>query len=116
LSFDPRPFAAGLQRLNALELERIRARARLALEEAQRLAVSIQKSDGSVHSIFLFGSLATGGPRRLDFDIDIALEGGDIYRALDIVAESPFRVDLVDLSLVPEELAARIRETGLRLV
>jgi predicted nucleotidyltransferase len=115
MSFDPKPYAEGIMRLNAIEEERIREKAILAREEARRLASEIRERDGAVRSVFLFGSLAEGGPRRLDFDIDLALDGGDLYRALDITEESSFPVDLVDLRLVPPELAARIREFGERL-
>ena len=37
-----------------------------------------------------------------DFDIDLALEGGDVYAAMDAVAGSAFKVDLVQLELLPE--------------
>lgn len=115
MSFDPRPFAEGIRRENAAEEEKIRERAFLAKEEALRLAITIRERDSAIRSVFLFGSLAHGQPRRLDFDIDLALEGGDLYRALDSTEGSAFRVDLVDLSLLPERSAARIREHGLRL-
>lgn len=36
------------------------------------------------------------------FDIDQALEGGDVYAAMDAVAGSAFTVDLVRLELLPE--------------
>jgi len=51
----------------------------------------------------------------VDFDIDLALDGGDLYKALDITDDSPFKVDLVDLHLLPAQMAARIRELGFRL-
>jgi predicted nucleotidyltransferase len=115
LTFDPRPYAEGIRRRNEEELEEIRSRASLAREEALRLARAIREADAGVTSVILFGSLAQGEPKRLGFDIDLALEGGDLYRALDIVQESPFRIDLVDLALLGEEMAARIRMDGKRL-
>ena len=115
MSFDPSPFVEGIRRANAAEAEKIRERAFLAKEEALRLAAAIHERDSAVRSIFLFGSLAHGQPKRLDFDIDLALEGGDLYRALDITEGSAFRVDLVDLRLLPERSAAQIREQGVRL-
>lgn len=115
MSFDPEPYAEGIRKRNQAEAEEIRERAAIAREEARRLAAAIRERDGGVRSVFLFGSLAEGEPRRLGFDIDLAIEGGDLYRALDIALESSFRVDLVDVGLLPADLAMRIRERGIRL-
>jgi predicted nucleotidyltransferase len=115
MSFDPQPYAEGIIRLNEAEAEEIRARASMAREEARALARAIRGGDGEVRSVYLFGSLAEGEPRHLGFDIDLAIDGGDLYRALDIVEGSSFHVDLVDLALVPADLATRIRERGVRL-
>jgi predicted nucleotidyltransferase len=115
VTFDPKPYAEGIKRANEAEEQAIRERAALARVEAKRLATKILAGDGEVRAIYLFGSLAQGEPRRLDFDIDLAMEGGDLYRALDVVDVSSFKVDLVDLTFVSEAFAARIRETGFRL-
>jgi predicted nucleotidyltransferase len=115
MTFDPHPYAEGIRRLNQAEEKEICAKAAKARAEARRLASEIRARDAEVSAVLLFGSLRRGEPRRLDFDIDLALEGGDLYKALDTVEESPFRVDLVDLRLLPEEMAARIRASGERL-
>lgn len=92
----------------------IAERARQALEEAKRLALAIRAADQDVLGVILFGSLAEG-PRRIDFDIDLALEGGDLYRALDVVEDSPFDVDLVSLEHLGDHVRARIAAKGIRL-
>jgi predicted nucleotidyltransferase len=115
MKFDPRPFAAHYRASNEAELQAIRTRADAARIEAQRLALAIHKADPHVRAVLLFGSLAEGGPRRLDFDIDLALDGGDVYKALDLTESSPFDVDVVRLDLLPEHLRARIRARGVIL-
>lgn len=113
--FDPRPYAAGITRLNEAEARAIRERVILAESEASSLAAAIRSGDAGVRAVYLFGSLARGTPRHLDFDIDLAIEGGDLYRALDLVDDSSFRVDLVDLEKMPEPFAQSVRTTGRRL-
>lgn len=115
MSFDPRPFAAHYRAENASELREISERAAEAHIEARRLAASILKADPNVRSVILFGSLAEGGPRRRKFDIDLALNGGDLYKALDVTEESPFDVDVVRLDLLPDHLRARIQAHGVVL-
>ena len=65
--------------------------------------------------VVLFGSLAEGVPRRLDFDIDLAMDGGDIYMAMDVAAASAIRVDLLDMNRVSEHMRARIAAKGIVL-
>lgn len=113
--FDPEPYAEGIRRLNQIEKERIRLRAVEARAEAARLAEILKRQDGDIREIILFGSLAEGEPARLDFDIDLALSGGDLYAALDLVEASPFDVDLVDLQRLPPHTRDRILQRGIRL-
>jgi predicted nucleotidyltransferase len=101
--------------LNAAEMREIQERAVAARREAHRLAADILGKDPTVRSVILFGSLAEGSPKRRDFDIDLALDGGDVYKALDITDESAFKVDVVRLDLLPEHVRARIRERGVVL-
>lgn len=115
MTFNPLPYAEGIMRLNEAEEEEIRAKAALARAEARRLAEAIRTQDGEVRAVLLFGSLAHGEPARIDFDIDLAVDGGDIYKAMDAVEGSRFRVDLVDLRLLHEDMASRIRGEGIRL-
>jgi len=112
MPFDPEPYAAGLRRENEREAAAIRESARRARAEARRLAAEIGAADAAVRAVFLFGSLAAGEPRRLDFDIDLALDGGDVYAAEEIAESCPFEVDVVSLVRLPEETQKRIRESG----
>lgn len=112
MPFEPEPYAAGLRTANEQERRRTSERARRAFEEATRLANAIAATDSSVQTVFLFGSLATGDPARPDFDIDLALEGGDVYRAERVVEASSFQVDLVSLKRLPGHVQERIRKNG----
>jgi predicted nucleotidyltransferase len=115
VSFDARPFIEHHRAMNEAELQGIRERASAALEEARQLAVRIRQADPEVRAVILFGSLAEEGPRRLDFDIDLALDGGDVYKALDSTEGSPFEVDVVRLDLMPEHVKERIKARGIVL-
>ena len=115
MKFDATPYAEGIKRLNALERESIRLRATEARQEAARLAAAFKAADPDIRAVILFGSLAEGEPTRLDFDIDLALDGGDSYRAMDLASDSPFEVDLVDLLRLPEGTRRRILERGISL-
>jgi hypothetical protein len=113
MNFDPGPYIAYYNARNEEERRAIRARAGEALKEARRLAGEIKSADPEVHAVILFGSLAEEGPRRLDFDIDLALQGGDVDKAMDVVDKSPFDVDVVDFDLLPAHIQARIRAKGI---
>ncbi len=115
MSFDPAPFVRHYRKANALELRLIRARSRKAKKEALRLAGRIMAADAGVRRVLLYGSLAEEGPRRIGFDIDIALDGGDLFRALDAVDDSPFEVDIAILDRVPPHVRSRIEARGIVL-
>ena len=68
--------------------------------------------DSAVRSVTLFGSVAAGNPRAVTFDIDLALEGGDLYRAMEVAESSSRSVDIVDIQRLPDHVRARIQETG----
>lgn len=112
MPFDPERYAAGLRRENEREASAIRESARRARDEAQRLAADIAARDPAVRAVYLFGSLASGEPRHLNFDIDLALDGGDVYAAEEVAESSPFEVDVVSLARLPDETRRRIRESG----
>lgn len=114
--FNPRPFVEHYKEQNRQELMVIGQRAEAARHEARALAERILQEDAEVRAVILFGSLAEGEPRRLDFDIDLALDGGDVFKALDAVEGSTFRVDIVRLDKVPQHLRSRITERGVLLV
>ena len=115
MSFDPEPYAAGLRAANEREGREIAARARDAIAESKRLAEAIGRADQEVRAVYLFGSLAKGLPTQPGFDIDLALQGGDTYRAMDAAADSDFEVDIVDLALLPAKVRETILLSGVKL-
>ena len=115
MKFDPRPYAEHYRAENEAELRAIRDRASAALAEARCLAERILREDSGVRAVILFGSLAEDGPRRKDFDIDLALDGGDLYKALDSVEDSAFDVDVVKLERLPPHVRARVDARGIVL-
>ena len=112
MPFDPKPYADGIRALNAAERLRIEARARMAVDEATRLARLIAKTDPAVRRVYLFGSLATGVPRNEDFDIDLAIEGGDVFTAMECAETSGFHVDIAQFDRLPEHIRSRVRDGG----
>ena len=112
MPFDPEHYAAGLRRENEREASAIRESARRARAEAGRLAAEIGAADAGVRVVYLFGSLASGEPQHLDFDIDLALDGGAVYAAEEVAESSSFEVDVVLLARLPEKTRTRIRESG----
>jgi predicted nucleotidyltransferase len=115
LKFDPATYADGLRKLNEIECKQIEERIVVAKAEAVRLATAIKAADRQVHAIYLFGSLARSEPTRLDFDIDLAMDGGDVYLAMDIVADSAFDVDVVDLNRLPQHVREGILQRGVKI-
>ncbi len=114
-AFDPEPYAEGIRALNERERAAIAERAAKARLEAERLARAIGAADPEVQAVYLFGSLASGEPTRLDFDIDLALDGGDPYAAMDLAEGSPFSVDIANLRLLPEGVRKHVVSAGLAL-
>ncbi len=112
MPFDPERYAAGLREANRRERERIGERATQAREEAARLARAITDADPEVQAVYLFGSLAEGDPRHLDFDIDLAIDGGDVYAAEAVTEQSAYAVDVVALDRVPAHVRERVEQHG----
>ena len=112
MPFDPNRYAIGLRRENERERERIRELAQRARMEARRLASEMGEADAGVRAVHLFGSLATGEPRNLNFDIDLALDGGDVFSAQEVAESSSYEVDVVSLERLRPELRTLILETG----
>jgi len=110
--FNPEIYAANIRKLNIQESEAIKKKLAIAKEEAIILAKKIYAQNPAVKTIYLFGSVATQRASSLYFDIDLAIEGGDIYRAMDIVENSDFKVDLVDFKKLPKHTQDLIKSTG----
>lgn len=115
MSFDPERYAAGIRLANERERNAIAERLQRARGEARRLAEAIKSQDPNTRAVYLFGSVAEGTPSRLGFDIDLALDGGDPYKALDVTESSEFEVDVADLDRLPVHVRDRILDRGIRL-
>jgi predicted nucleotidyltransferase len=83
-----------------------------AQHEAKRLSTEIAKLDG-VRRVIHFGSSASGRNFRLDSDIDLAIEGGDVLEAMKVAESSAFRVEIVDIAMVPEPLRELMLQEGI---
>ena len=116
MRFDPRPFVEHYRAENEAERLLIEERANAAIVEARRIAQRIQQDDPGVRSVILFGSLAEDGPRRKDFDIDLAIVGGDVFTAMDAAEDSVYKVDIVSLESLPAHIRKRVEKKGVVLV
>ena len=111
MEFDPAPYAAGIRGSNERERENLSVVHGKAIQEAERIARVLAAADPDVERITLFGSVA-GAPNNAEFDIDLAIEGGDLYRALELTEKSDFTVDLFELSRLPRHMQDSIRKRG----
>lgn len=59
-----------------------------------------------------FGSVSSGRVRTLGFDIDLAVEGGDLLQAWRIADESSYAVDVVDLDHVIPGFHSAVEKQG----
>lgn len=83
---------------------------------AQTLATAMKAADPAVRAVWGFGStFEAGRSYRLDSDIDLAIEGGDLLSLLKIVENTAFTVDLVDISNSNDEFGRIVRRFGTRL-
>jgi hypothetical protein len=111
--FDIEAAARRINEENRLEDTRTEARRLLAREEGRRLAGMLRGKDSSIRAIWGFGSaFEPSRPFRMDSDIDLAIEGGDLIKLLPIAEASSFKVDLIDLTGCGDEFARLVREHG----
>jgi len=99
--------------------EQLRRQRQLAVEKASQIARMLKVKYGA-KKVILFGSLAYGSTLWSQSDIDIAVEGIDEEKYLDIAWEAaqialPFKVDLVPLERASESLKAKIERKGIDL-
>jgi predicted nucleotidyltransferase len=115
VDFDPELYARAIRGRNEAERLFLAERRQQALAEAQRLARLIKQRVPGVERVILFGSVAEDNVKSADFDIDLAIVGGDSYRAEDVAAESPFKIDIADFARLPGHIRTRILERGMEL-
>jgi len=112
-NFDIEAAARRINEANRREDELIAARRLAAREEARRIASVLRAKDSGIRLMWGFGSVFEEyRPFRMDSDIDLALEGGDILRLLSSAEGSAFKVDLIDISDRDDQFARWIRERG----
>ncbi len=113
--FNAESYAPVWKSRNKKEQQRIEQLTGEALEEAERLAGLFAEKAG-VEEVILFGSLAEGTVKRDRFDIDLAIRGGDWFRAREAAETSRFAVDVVEYEKLPKHLQRRIDDKGKMLV
>jgi hypothetical protein len=118
-AFDSFDFQAAGKRIaeeNRAEDERIAQRRSSAVLEARSIAAALRERDPSIRAIWGFGStFDVSRPYRLDSDIDLAIEGGDLLRLFAVTEGSSYRIDLVDIAGHFDEFANSIRARGVPL-
>lgn len=73
IGFDPGPFRQGLAKRERKRLQACAARMGKAREFLPMIRLAFLEIDPELRIIVLFGSLARGIPRRVNFDIDIGV-------------------------------------------
>ena len=105
---DVKKIVENVKRQQRVERERIRTRVEEARREVLRLKEDFLSSDPGLAKMVLFGSLAEDRVNATDFDIDLAVDCRHYLRLLAIALSSPFRVDLIDLNNVRENIKQEI--------
>lgn len=109
--FDAQSYASFWKKQNEAEKKRIKDRTRKALEEAHHIATRLVL-EAAVKKVVLFGSLAENTVKNEQFDIDLAVWGGNWSVAQEIGEKSPFSVDIVEYENLPPHLKKRIDARG----
>ncbi len=101
-----------LQRQKADAVAVLKSQAR---EEIQALVSKFLLLDPTISRIILFGSLARNDVSSPDFDIDLAVScSGERFLTLVAIAlNSPFKVDVVDLSTADERIKSAVAREGI---
>lgn len=111
------PMAARQRRLLQQQADALAARKGMAFEEIKVLVEKFRTADPDIGRIILFGSLARDDVRSPDFDIDLAVVcSGDRFLKLTAIAlDSPFPVDVVDLSTADDRIKTAVAREGVIL-
>lgn len=80
-----------------------------------RLVELFRSVDPKLRRVILFGSLARKNVKRLEFDIDIAVECDRFMDLLGIAMESDFKVDLIDLDTASPYIVRSVEREGVEL-
>ena len=109
--------AAYQERLQREKVDALAIRKGQALEEVQVLVGKFLLADSGITKIILFGSLARDDVSSLDSDIDLAVAcSNEHFLVLVAIAQdSPFKVDLVELSTADNRIKDAIAREGMVL-
>jgi len=97
---------------NDKERRRIDLRIKQAHNEVERLKKDFLKIDEKMGKMVLFGSLAESNIDSINFDIDIAVKSKKYYRLVGRALESQFKIDVIDLDTIHENIRKVINEHG----
>jgi predicted nucleotidyltransferase len=115
MDIDPDPFLRGIKARKEAEAKAITKRQGEALLEAARLARAFRVGVPALKKIFLFGSVAENRAVNLNFDIDIAIIGGDRTAVESIAEGSSFHIDIWDFERLPDLIRKNVMEKGREL-
>ena len=108
--------AAAINRRNARKRpaleEALARRVKEAHQEVSRLVERFREADPELRRVVLFGSLARNEVKRIDFDIDLAVDSDRYSQLLGIALESVFKVDLIDLVAASSYIKRSVRREG----
>ena len=109
--------AAYQERLQREKVDALAIRKGQALEEVQALVGKFLLADSGITKIILFGSLARDDVSSLDSDIDLAVScsGEHFLMLVAIAQDSPFKVDMVELSTADNRIKDAIAREGMAL-
>ncbi len=103
-------------RRQRIELERtLQKRKTAARAEVDRLVQQFRRTDPALRRVVLFGSLARDEVKRLDFDIDMAVDTERYSELLGPALESEFKVDLVDLRTASPYIRRSVERDGIEV-
>ena len=105
------------RRLLRQKADALAARKAMAFEEIKVLVEKFRAADPGISKIILFGSLARDDVRFPDFDIDLAVvsSGESFLKLVAIALDSPFSVDVVDLSTADDRIRTAVAREGVVL-
>lgn len=118
LSFDKLSRMAAYQKhIRRQKGDALAIRKAQALEEVQALVKKFLSLDPGITKIILFGSLARDDVSSLDSDIDLAVScsGEHFLKLVSLAQDSPFKVDLVELSTADKRIKDAIAREGMVL-
>jgi predicted nucleotidyltransferase len=96
-AFDPSPFRAVIARKRQRRLAETSRRVRRAREFLAVIVDAFIRIDPAIDRIVLFGSLARGIPRSINFDIDIAVRSERYLQLVAWALDQEWKIDVVDL-------------------